>query len=89
MKKSIYDRATKNGCYLETTCVGISQWKWDELMKGARPANKRKVIKVALMLGIAEPEELKSMYYNPYTHQVTRAHIIYVNSAIEYFIKVN
>lgn len=89
MKQSIYDRAAKNGCYLEATCTGISQWKWDELMKGARTANKRKVIKVALMLGIAEPEELKSVHYNPYTQQVTRTHIIYVNSGIEYFIKVN
>ena len=93
MKASIYQRAAENGAHLETTCVGISLDRWNELMKGARPANNRKATLAAIRAGVISEEqgreEIKRPYYNPYTHYVTRTHIIYVNSAIEHFIKVN
>ena len=93
MKTNIYDRAKTSGAYFETDCVSCGGVKWDELMKGARPANKNKVIKIALLAGIIDEEqarlETKNAYYNPYTHYVTKTHIVYVHSGIEHFIKVN
>jgi len=90
---NIYKRAINNGCNLECTCVGIGVNKWDELMKGARQANKKKVIKIALLAGVIDNEqareETKRPYYNPYTHYVTKKHIIYVHSGIEHFISIN
>lgn len=93
MIQTIYDRAINNGCYFECTCVGIGADKWDELMKGSRPANKKKVIKIALEAGVIDREqataETKRPYYNPYTHYVTKTYIIYVHSGIEHFIRVD
>lgn len=89
---TIYERAAANGCYFECTCVGISQSKWDRLMQGARRANKKKVIKIALLAGVIDEEqaamETKKPYYNPYNHYHTKTHIIYVHSSIEHFIRV-
>lgn len=91
--KSIYQKAVQNGCFLEATCVGIGVDKWDELMKGAREANKLKVIRVALEAGVIDIEQAKNerkfKSYNPYQHFVTRTHVVYVNSGIEHFIKIN
>ncbi|HXS59732.1 MAG TPA: hypothetical protein VN703_02850 [Candidatus Sulfopaludibacter sp.] len=93
MKNNIYQRAFNNGCFLESTCVGMEQYEWDKLMKGHTKANKRKVVKIALLAGVIEEEqateEIKKSYYNPYTHYKTKTHIIYVHSMIEHFIKVN
>jgi len=90
---SIYQQANNNGAHLETTCVGISLDRWNELMKGARPANNRKATLAAIRAGVIPEEqgkkEIKHPHFNPYTHYVTRTHIIYVHSAIEHFIKVN
>lgn len=92
-KPSIYERAKKNGSSFEATCVSITKYKWDELMKGARPANQRKVVKAALAAGVIDEwqakEELKKPFFNPYGHFVTKTHIVYVNSAIEHFIRVH
>lgn len=89
---TIYERAKNNGCEFYATCANINLNEWDELMKGARPANKKKVIKAALLAGVIDEsqaqQESKHLYYNPYTHYVTKTHIVYVNSAIEHFIKV-
>lgn len=91
--ETIYQRALNNGCFFECSCVGITSGKWDRLMQGARKADKKKVIKVALLAGVIDEdqarEETKRPYYNPYTHYVTKTHIIYVHSMIEHFIKVN
>lgn len=91
-KETIYDRAKERGCYLENTCVGCDQNYWDETMKGARKANQKKVVKIALLTGLIDDhqasEEIKKPYYNPFTHLVTKTHIIYVHSGIEHFIKV-
>ena len=93
MKNNIYQRAINNGCEYQATCVGIGQNEWDRLMKGARQADRKKVIKVALLAGVIDKdqakEETKRPYFNPYNHFVTKTHIIYVHSAIEHFIKVN
>lgn len=90
---NIYERAKRNGAEFESTCIGISQSKWDALMKGARTANKRKATLAAIQAGVISEEqgkrEIKQPYYNPYEHFVTRTHIIYVNSAVEHFVKVN
>lgn len=90
---NIYERAKKNGVYLEATCVSISQYEWDRLMKGHTVANRKEVVKIALQAGAIDEwqakEELKKPYYNPYNHFKTRTHIIYVNSGIEHFIKIN
>jgi hypothetical protein len=92
MKKNIYQRATENGCTYETNCTGISLNKWESLMKGARKADQKKAVKVALQAGVIDEYEakleLKNPYYNPYNHKVTKTHIIYIHSAIEHFIRV-
>jgi len=67
-------------------CTNITSYKWDELMKGARKANKKTVVKAAIHTGIlSESEgfrEIKQPYYNPYEHKRTKTHFIYVNSGI-------
>ena len=75
--------------YLECTCVDISQDRWGELMKDAKPINyewlKNKI-----------KRELPELYnslclnlYNPWENDCmqTKAHYILVHSAIEYFIR--
>lgn len=93
MKNNIYERAENNGCFFESTCVGIGENKWDKLMAGHTAANRIKVVRIALKAGIIDEwqakEEIKKPFFNPYSHFKTKTHIIYVNSAIEHFIKVN
>ena len=95
MKKSetIYQRAKRNGATLIATCVGINIDQWNALMKGARDANSNSVIEIAYQAGVIDlwtrNKEKKEPYFNPYTHKVTRTHIIYINSGIEHFIKVH
>ena len=90
---NIYQRATTKGCQYETNCTAISIWEWERLMKGHRPANRLKVLKVALLSNVIDLEqyknERKKPYFNPYNHFITKTHVIYVNSAIEHFIKRN
>lgn len=74
----------------ETNCTGISIDKWNELMKGARPCSKNKAVKAAIETGVIDEQqgkqELKNKHYNPYQPMQTKTHIIYIHSAIEYFI---
>ena len=83
----------RNGAQFVDTCVGITQSQWDKYMKGHTRANRREVVKIALQAGVIDEEtakaELKNPWYNPYHHHKTKTHIIYVNSSIEHFIKVN
>lgn len=74
-----YKQAMENGVELECTCVDISSYEWDELMKGAVRANKKKLLKAVGML---------DKYHNPYDFFRTKTHLIYVNSAVEYFYRV-
>ena len=76
---AFYRRAERNGCYLEATCVGINQRRWDELMEGAVRADKKKVLKA---IGVVDE------YHNPYDFYRTKTHLIYVNSAIEHFYRI-
>ena len=89
---NIYERSKINGVSFECTCVGISKYEWDRLMKNHKRADRKKVVKIALMAGVIDEEqakeEIKRPYYNPYNHFKTDSHIIYVHSAIEHFIKV-
>lgn len=91
--KNIYQRAYDNGCYLETDCTSITESKWNKLMKGHTKANRKEVVRIALLAGVIDEyqakEEIKRPYFNPYNHFKTESHIIYVHSSIEYFIKVN
>jgi hypothetical protein len=79
--------------YYETNCTAITSEKWDELMDGSKPCSRKIAIKAAIETGVISDsegkKELKMPYYNPYSHYKTKTHIIYVNSAIEYFIRIN
>ena len=90
---NIYERAKNLGCFFEDTCVDCGTDYWEETMKGARKANRKEVVKIALLAGVIDEfqakEEIERPYYNPFTHYVTKTHIIYVHSGIEHFIKVN
>lgn len=78
--------------YYECNCTSITAARHDRLMKGARRANRRTVVKAAIETGIISEEEgrkeLRLRFYNPYTHYRTRTHLIYVHSAIEHFISL-
>lgn len=84
-------RQFEQGAYLECTCVGISANKWDKLMKNAKRADRRIVIRAAIKAGIISKEEglreLKQPYYNPYNHYRTNEHLVYVHSRIEHFLR--
>ena len=90
--KELLTRAQRNGCNFECSCVGISQTKWDRLMKGATRANKKLVAKIAELAGVIDreqaAEEIRRPYFNPYNHYKTKTHVIYVHSSIEHFIKI-
>ncbi len=91
---NIYERAKQFGAHLEDTCVSCgSVEKWNEYMKGHTRANRREVVKIAVEIGAIDEHygkiELKNSWFNPYNHFKTKTHIIYVNSGIEHFIKVN
>ena len=93
MENNIYQRAINNGCQFYATCVDININEWDELMKGATRADRKLVVKIALLAGVIDKEqaatEIKKPYFNPYNHYKTKTHIIYIHSAIEHFIEVN
>lgn len=93
MRNNIYERAYINGCFFETACVGISIYEWEDLMRGHTKANRKEVVKIALLSGVIDKdqakEEIKKPHFNPYTHFKTKSHIIYVHSGIEHFIRIN
>ena len=77
--------------YFECACCNISESKWDDLMKGAKKANGSKIRK---MIKDQLPELYEGLclqYPNPCEHQSqkTETHLIYVHSAIEYFLRIN
>lgn len=90
---NIYSRAKRFGVRFEATCVGIGQREWDRLMKGATRANRKEVVRAAMQAGVIDEEqgriELRQPWYNPYHHFKTKTHLVYVNSSIEHFIRVN
>lgn len=88
----MYNLATRNGCQYEANCTEISINTWERLMKGHTRANKKLVVKVALLAGVIEKDEaareLRNPWYNPYHHYKTKTHLIYVHSCIEHFIRI-
>lgn len=76
---------------LEYTCVDVTMSEWESLMEGAVKANGSKI---RAMIKKQLPElynDLALQFYNPYEQQSERTdtHLIYVSSAIEYFLKIN
>lgn len=88
---SIYKRCLKGGCFLESTCVGASRYYIEAAEKYSRDANRLKVIRVAEAAGILTKEEARrerrQPWYNPYSHYVSRTHVIYRHSEIDHFIR--
>jgi hypothetical protein len=75
---------------LEATCVGIGVRKWDSLMEGAIKANG---VKIRRMIKKQLPELYRGLeleFYNPWETSAVRTntHLIYVHSAIEYFLRI-
>jgi len=82
----IYRQAERNSVYLQYTCVGITQKKWDELMEGATTADRKRVKKILLDSEQLTKEELSWDYGTKYLK--TETHLIRVWSAIEHFYKI-
>lgn len=73
--------------YLEATCVGINEQKWNRLMEGATRANKKTIDKLVKNHLPELYDDLCLNYYNPYNYFKTKTHLILVHSGIEYFIR--
>lgn len=73
----------------QTNCSSVSQVEWNELMKGAKRADKKKINDLVkkflpeLYLG------LSLNLSNPYKYFKTKNHFVLVHSATEYFLKIN
>lgn len=86
-----------NELWLECTCVSISFWTWEKLMKGAKRADCYKINRLVkkhlpdLFHDLAlNFKPLKDLYwFNPYHYYKTREHLILVHSGIEYFLRYN
>lgn len=77
---------TINNLTLVCDCTEIKKSEWDQLMQGARRANKRKINALV-------KKHLPDLYYklalnyrNPYNYFKTDKHLVLVHSSIEYFI---
>jgi len=70
----------------ETTCVGITFNKWENLMKGHTRSNKKQIDRLVKKHLPKLYEELRLNFYNPYNYYKTKRHLILVHSGIEYFI---
>ena len=74
----------------ECNCVSISQFKWNDLMQGAKKANGKRI---KAMIKDQIPELYKSLalnFPNPYegNSMRTNTHLIYIHSGVEYFLKI-
>jgi hypothetical protein len=80
-----------NSLWLENTCAGISLREWEKYMKNTTKANGctiKRLIKEHL------PDLYKEIgleWYNPYECNCVKKEglLVYVHSAIEYFLKYN
>lgn len=75
--------------YLECTCQEITNDKWNELMKGAKPINYKWLVNKIKRELPGMWVELGLKYNNPYADQcrVTKTHYILVHSMVEYFFR--
>lgn len=80
----------KQNIELEHTCVGISIYKHEKLMKGAKKANGKKIRQMIKKQLPDLYRDLSLDFYNPYENQSKRTdtHLIYIHSSIEYFLKI-
>ena len=88
---NFYKAAANNGVTCQENCTSVSLRRWEYLMEGAVKANGEK-IKAIIKKHLPELyEEIGLNFYNPYQHQSqrTKTHLVYVHSAIEYFIKIS
>lgn len=83
---NIYEKA-KYGCNYVFNCTNISAIKHEEIFSKVKRADKRKVTKIAIQLGIIDKAFAK--LWNPYNCHKTDEYLIYTHSAIDFFIKVN
>ena len=87
MKNNYYSNIFKLN--YETNCKTTSLEEWNELMKGATRANKRKINALVKKHLPQLFEDLALQFHNPYFYYKTQTHFILAHSAIEYFIRIN
>lgn len=75
---------------LEHTCASVSLQKWESLMQGAKKADGAKIKGMIKKQLPGLYEDLALMFPNHYESSAMRTdtHLIYVHSAIEYFLKL-
>ena len=75
--------------YLECTCGDVTEEKWNELYKGARPINYKWLVNKIKKELPKLYEELALNLFNPWWEESssTKTHYILVHSAIDYFIR--
>lgn len=83
-------QAYKSRIELEATCASITSRQWNKWMAGAVKANGSKI---RAMIKKQLPDLYEALgldFWNPWEHQCkrTKRHLIYVHSAIEYFLKL-
>lgn len=84
--KEVYNSKIK----LECSCPDLTPSEWDRKMYGAVKANGKKIRQ---MIKFQLPDlyaDLSLQFPNPFEGncQRTKTHLIYVHSAIEYFLKI-
>ena len=75
--------------YLDCTCVGISEFKFEELMEDAKPYSGSKIRELIKQFLPDLYNSLSLNLYNPFEKNcyITKSHLIYCHSAIEYFLR--
>lgn len=85
MRKAIYQRARENGQYIGC-CIDLPATFVIKQVERAKKGNQKEINRLAYEKGIITKEDLKC--FNPYIHLINKDYIIYIHSAIEYFIKL-
>ena len=70
-------------------CTNISSEHWEELMAGAKKANKLKINNLIKKFSPDFYYKLSLNLPNPFDYYKTKTHLILVHSQIEYFFKFN
>lgn len=85
MKNNFYSRITSIECV--ATCVGITHAQWEEFMKGAKRANKKKIDALVKKHLPDLYHKLALNFRNPYNYFKNERFLILVHSGIEYFLE--
>jgi hypothetical protein len=83
----IYRKAETNGVTPIGDCSSISLREWDKLMEDTVRADKRRVVNILVEQGFIEPEW--KTWYNPYNCFKSNNLLVFTESAIEHFYKIN